>query len=473
MPPHRGGGCAHGAERGDGTLKPFVGFWPARSDLAAVIRLALPVAGVQVGLMTMGVVDTLMVGRVSAEDLAAVALGNIVFFVTSVFGMGVLMSLDPVVAQAVGAGDHQGAARAVQRGLVLAGALALATSLFLLLAGPILRLARQPEEVVPIAVAYVLASIPGVFPFYVFLVFRQALQAMSRVMPILWTALAANGVNVGLNWIFIWGNLGVPPLGAVGSAVASSLARGCMAVALLLAAWPALRDTLVPRREGILRLAPLLRMLGIGTPIGLQMQLEFGAFAVIGIFMGWIGTTAIAGHQVALTLAAYVFMVPVGIAAAAAVRVGQQVGRENPGGARRAAGASLLLGLAFMCVTAATFLGAPRLLGRFFTTDPAVLGVVATLLPIAGVFQVFDGLQAVAGGVLRGVGDTRAPMLANLMGFWLLGIPLSLFLGFGLGQGAAGLWWGLAVGLAAVATLLLGRVSARMARELRRLEVEA
>lgn len=445
---------------------------PTRADVVAVVRLALPVAGVQVGLMTMGLVDTLMVGRVSPEDLAAVALGNILFFVTSVFGMGTLMALDPLVAQAVGAGDREGAARAVQRGLVLAAGLGFVTSVALLGGGPVLRAARQPEAVVPIATAYVLLSIPGVLPFYVFLVFRQAMQAMSRVMPILWTAVLANLVNAVLNWVLIWGNLGVPPLGAPGSAVASSLSRFVMAGALLAVAWPVLRDLLVPRRQGILLLRPLLRMLGIGAPIGIQFQLEFGAFAVIGIFMGWIGTTAIAGHQVAITLAAYAFMVPVGIAAAGSVRVGQEVGRGDADGARRAAGASLALGLVFMCGTAALFLGFPAFLGSLFSADTAVVAVVAILLPIAGIFQVFDGLQAVAAGILRGLGETRAPMMANLLGFWVLGIPLSLVLGFGLGWGAAGLWWGLAAGLAAVAALLLFLVGSRLGRELRRLVVE-
>lgn len=445
---------------------------PRRVDLEAVIRLAVPVAGVQLGLMGMGLVDTLMVGRVSAEDLGAVALGNMLFFVATVFGMGILMALDPLVAQAVGAGDEDGAARAVQRGLVLAIALGILTSTVLLGAGPTLRIARQPEEVIPLAVAYVLAVIPGVLPFFFFLVFRQTLQAMSRVSPILWTALAANLVNFGLNWILIYGNLGSPPLGSLGSAIASSLARLFMAAALLAIAWPLLRPFLRPRRPGILAVRPIRRMLAIGVPIGIQLQLEFGAFAAIGIFMGWLGTVALAGHQVALNLVAFTFMVPVGIAAAGAVRVGHEVGREDPGGARRAAGASLLLGLAFMCATATLFLTVPELLGRLFSTDPAVVATVAALLPIAGVFQIFDGFQAVAAGVLRGVGDTRIPMLANLLGFWLLGIPFALILAFVFEGGPQGLWWGLAAGLAAVAFLLLLRVRFRLGRELRRLIVD-
>ena len=382
------------------------------------------------------------------------------------------MALDPLVAQAVGAGDREAAARAVQRGILLACILALVTSLVLLAAGALLAFARQPAEVVPLATLYVHAIIPGMLPFLVFLVFRQTLQAMARVAPILWIALAGNLLNAFLNWVFIWGNLGVPPLGAFGSGIATTLARWGMTIALVALAWPLLRRYLRPLRKGAFAPRPLLRMVAIGVPIGIQFQLEFGAFALIGVFMGWIGTTAIAAHQVAINLAAFAFMIPVGISAAGSVRVGQAVGRGDAAAARRAASAALLLALGVMLLTAAIFLLFPEALGRLFSVDPAVVALVAVLLPIAGVFQVFDGLQAVASGVLRGVGDTRAPMLANLLGFWVLGVPLALVLGFGLDLGPTGLWWGLAAGLLAVAVLLLARVRSRFGRELRRLEIE-
>ncbi len=422
--------------------------------------------------MAMGVVDTIMVGRVSPEDLAAVGLGNLYFFVVGVFGMGLLMALDPLVSQAVGAGDQEAAARALQRGIVLAGALGLIAALLLLPAAPLLALARQPPEVIPIAAAYAFWSIPGTLPFYGFVVLRQTLQGMARVAPILWTMVAANLLNVFLNWILIWGNLGAPRLGAVGSAMASSMARWFMAAVLLAVAWRLLRPYLLPVRSRILSPAPLLRMVRLGAPIGAQFQLEFGAFAAIGIFMGWIGTVPMAAHQVALNLASFAFMVPVGIAAAAAVRVGQEVGRGSPDGARRSAGASLFLGGGFMLITAALFLTIPAFFGGIYTEDPAVLATVVLLLPIAGLFQVFDGVQAVAAGVLRGVGDTRGPMWINILGFWVLGIPLALLFGFGLGGGAAGLWWGLAAGLAVVGVLLVLRVRQRLGRDLHRLVLE-
>jgi multidrug resistance protein, MATE family len=434
-----------------------------------VVRLALPVALVQVGLMAMGVVDTIMVGRVSAADLAAVALGNLYFFTTAVFGMGLLMALDPLVAQAVGAGDEEAASRAVQRGLIISVFLSGLTSLALLPATAVFVALQQPGEVIPIAAGYAHWSIPGTLGFFLFIVFRQTLQALGRVLPLLWTVLAANGLNAFLNWVLIWGNLGAPRLGAVGSAMGSSMARWFMALALLAMAWPLLRPYVRPWRPGLLAPRPLLRMGAIGAPIGAQSMLEFGAFALIGIFMGWLGTEPMAAHQVALNLAAFTFMVPVGISAAGAVRVGQEIGRGEPDAARRAAGASLLLGLVFMTATAVVFLSFPGSLGRLYTEDPGVLALVTVLIPIAGVFQIFDGLQVVAAGVLRGAGDTRIPVLINLCGFWFVGLPLSLVLGFTLELGPAGFWWGLAAGLAAVAVLLLFRVGTRMGRDLHRL----
>ncbi len=445
---------------------------PQREDLRKLVRLAVPVAAVQVGMMTMGAVDTVMVGRVSPADLAAVALGNLYFFGVAVFGMGVLFVLDPVISQAVGAGDTEGVARGVQRGMVLSVLLTGIAALLLLPAGAVLTVLRQPAEVVPIAAGYALVSIPGVFPFYAFVVLRQSLQALGRVGPILATVLVANIANAIFNWVLVFGHLGFPAMGAVGSGWATSLSRWFMMLGLLAAGWPLLRDSIHPIRREALRLAPLERLVRLGTPIGMQQALEFGVFGAAGLFMGLMGTMAVASHQVALNLAALTFMVPVGVAQASAVLVGHAVGGHDPLGARRAAGAGLVVGTAFMSVTAMLFLWVPDVLARVYSNDMPVVAAAAALIPIAGVFQVFDGVQVVSSGALRGVGDTRVPMLVNLLGFWGVGLPVSLLLGFGLGWGPRGIWWGLAVGIGAVAILLLLRVRTRFGRELRRIEVD-
>jgi len=445
---------------------------PTTKELRELVGLALPVAAVQVGMMLMGVVDTIMVGHFSARDLAAVALGNLYFFTVIVFPMGLLMSLDPVVSQAVGAGDRPAVGRAFQRGGLLALGLSIPAGLALLPGAALLTVLRQPAEVVPVAAGYALASIPGIFPFLAFIVLRQTLQAMGRVAPIVITIVLANVANLFFNWVLIFGNLGFPAMGAVGSGWASSLSRWLMLLGLLGFSWPLLKRYIRPLRAEAFRLRPLGRMIRLGAPIGIQFVLEFGAFGTIGILMGWLGTVAMAGHQVALNLASLTFMVPLGISQAAAVRVGQGVGREDASGARRAAGAGLLLGVSVMTLTAVIFLLFPEGLALIYTDQAEVVALAALLIPLAGVFQIFDGLQVVSSGVLRGVGDTRSPMIVNLLGFWCLGMPVSAWLGFRTGLGPMGLWWGLVVGLGAVAVFLLFRIRAHMGTDLRRIVID-
>ena len=442
------------------------------SELRATVSLALPVVLVQIGMMFMGVVDTVMVGHVSASVLAAVALGNLYFFNAIVLANGTLMALDPVIAQAVGAGDMEAVSRAVQRGILLAIGLSVVTALLMLPAHSLLVLTRQQPEIIPDTTAYIDISIPGVLPFLVFVVFRQALQALHRVAPIVWTIVGANLCNAGLNWVFVYGHLGSPALGASGSALATLASRWLMAIALLFFAWPSLRPHLVPTRREARLVTPLLRLLQLGVPVGLQQLLESGAFGAIGLMMGMLGTTEMAGHQIAITLAALTFMVPLGVAAAAAVRVGRAVGARDQPRAKLAARAAFLCGMGFMSVTALLFLAVPRLLASIFTSDAGVIAIAGILIPVAGVFQIFDGAQAVGAGVLRGLGDTRAPLIGMIAGYWLIGLPVSLVLGFHTSLRAAGLWWGFVASLSIVALFLAWRIRVLFRREIGRVQVE-
>jgi MATE family multidrug resistance protein len=445
---------------------------PRATDVRVLLALGLPVVVVQVGMMAMGVVDTIMVGHLSPVALAAVAVGNLYFFTTAIFGMGVLMALDPVVAQAVGAGDGEAVSRGVQRGVVLSVLLSVPTAAILFPAAAVLAFANQPAEVVPIAGAYARASIPGVLGFFAFIVFRQSLQALGRLRPIVIAVLAANLVNAGLNWVLIYGRFGVPPLGAVGSAWATTASRWIMALFLLGLGWRDLKPVLLPFRPEILDPKPLWRMFLLGAPIGAQHQFEYGVFGLVGLMMGWLGTTQVAAHQIALNLASITFMVPLGLSSAAAVVVGRAVGRQDPIGASGAAKASLACAVAFMGSTALAFTLLPHLLASIYTTNSDVLALAALLLPLAGVFQVFDGIQVTSIGILRGLGDTRAPMIIALLGYWVIGLPVSLWLGFRLGQGPVGLWWGLVIGLVVVALFLLARVRLRLRRPLRRVHID-
>ena len=438
-----------------------------------MLKLAVPVVIIQVGMMAMGVVDTIMVGHISAQALAAVALGNLYFFTLAVFAQGTLMVLDPVVAQAVGAGDQPAIARAVQRGVIIAVALSIPAVILLASASPIFTLLKQPSEVIPLAAAYAVRSAPGTFPFLLFVVFRQSLQSMGRTAPIVGAIVGANLVNGALNWVLIFGHLGFPAMGVVGSAWATTISRLLLVLGLWVAARTQLKALLLPLRPEIWQVEPLRRMFRLGIPIGAQHVLEFGAFALVALMMGWMGTREMAGHQVAINLAALTFMVPLGVGDAASVLVGQAVGRGDPEGTRGAARAAFVCGVTFMSLTGAVFLSIPEQLARLYSQDLEVIAVAALLIPIAGVFQVFDGVQVVAGGVLRGLGDTRAPMIANLLGYWVVGIPVSIYLGFEKGLGPAGLWWGLVLGLALVGGSLLIRVRNRVARRQSRVQIDA
>jgi multidrug resistance protein, MATE family len=438
-----------------------------------MIRLALPVAAVQLGIMAMGVTDTIMVGHVSPAALASTALGNLYFFIAGIFGQGTLMALDPVVSQAVGARDEEAITRALQRGLLLALALTIVTCATFIPVHAVLGLLNQPAEVIPDAATYVHIAIPGVFPFYAFIVFRQSLQALGRVAPVLWTVLAANLLNAGLNWVFIFGNLGSPAMGVGGASLATSIGRWAMALVLLAIAANDLRHRLTPWRAESGSIAPLMRMLRLGIPIGVQYLLEYGAFAAAALLMGVLGTTQMAAHQIAINLASFTFMVPLGVSTATAVMVGHAIGAGDEAQARRSAIAGMMSGTAFMCLSALAFRLFPGALARAYTGDATVVALAATLIPIAGVFQVFDGVQAVAAGVLRGIGDTHAPAIINVVGFWLIGLPVSWWLAFREGGGAVGLWWGIVVGLGAVALILLARVRVRLGRTMRRVVIDA
>jgi MATE family multidrug resistance protein len=445
---------------------------PRWHDLKALIGLAVPVVTVQLGFMTMGLVDTIMVGHLSSQALAAVALGNLYVFSTCSFGMGVLLSLDPLVAQAVGSNDRQAVSLSIQRGLIVAFLLSIPTSLVLVPGESLLDLLGQPDSVIPISSSYVRICIASVIAFFFFVVLRQSLQAMERVWPIVVAMVGANLLNILLNWLLVFGKLGLPRMGAIGTAWATTASRWFLLVALLILAWKELVPILRRVEAAAFRLLPLLRMVRLGLPIGFHMLLEYLAFAVIGLLMGWLGTVDMAAHQVALNLAAFTYMVPLGVSAAAAVRVGHAVGADDQAGTQRAAFSSLLCGAVFMASSALVFLGLPHQLAAQFSNVTEVCALAATLIPIAGFFQVFDGLQVVAAGVLRGLGDTRTPMVVGLIGFWLIGLPTSIGLGFGLDWGATGLWWGFVAGLGAVAVFLLLRVAVLLRRRITRVAID-
>jgi MATE family multidrug resistance protein len=296
---------------------------------------------------------------------------------------------------------------------------------------------------------------------------------MRHTRAVVITIVAGNLMNLALNWVFVFGHLGAPAMGAPGSALSSTIGRWFMLTLLLVLARRDLSGLLAPWRREALRREPILRTLRIGLPIGIQSSVEFTTFASISVLAGWFGAEAIGGHQVAINLASLMYMVPMGVGSATSVLVGHAIGERDTAHARRVAGSALACGAGFMLLSAIVLLAIPGVFARLYSSVPEVVAIASVLIPIAGLFQVFDGLQVVASGALRGAGDTRAAMVANVLGFWLLGMPVSLWLGFGAKLGVVGLWWGFVVGLAAVATFLVGRVRVRLGGEIERMRVEA
>ena len=448
-------------------------FVPTAHDFRALMRLAVPIVFAQVGIMLMGVADTVIVGHVSARELAGAALGHLYVFGLAVFGMGTLWAIDPIVSQAAGARDHDGIALGVQRGVVLAVLIGAVVTLLCLPAESVFRLLRQPPEVVPRAAGFVWMSAPSMIVLLLWVTLRQSLQAMKHTRAIVITIIAGNISNLTLNWVFVFGHLGAPAMGAPGSALSSTISRWFMLGLLFVLSRRELAGVLAPWRRDTLQRAALGRTLVIGLPIGIQSMVEFTTFASISVLAGWFGAEAISGHQVAINLASLTFMVPMGIGSATSVLVGHAIGENDTAHARRVAASALACGAGFMSLCAVVMLALPHSLARAYTSVPGVVAIAATLIPIAGVFQVFDGLQVVAAGVLRGAGDTRAAMIANMLGFWLIGMPVSVWLGFGLDRGVAGLWWGFVAGLAAVATFLVMRVRVKLGGTLERMKLVA
>lgn len=414
-----------------------------------MLMLAAPVVMAELGWMAMGLVDTLMVGRLSPEAIGAVGVGNAVFMAVGVFAMGMLLGLDTLVSQAFGADRIEECHRWLLHGVVLCLLLVLPVTALLLLVSRGLDGWGLTPEVLVLTHPYLDVVTWSVLPLLLFFAFRRYLQGLGAVRPIMITLVAANLVNVAANWILVFGKFGAPALGVSGAAWATVLSRAVMAASLM----GIIIHREHGRRPGLFH-TPLAidsrwlrRLAHLGWPAALQLTLEVGVFAAASALAGRFPPASLAAHQIALNLAGVTFMVPLGIGAAGAVRVGHAVGRRDGPAAARAGWTALLFGGCFMCTAAVLFLAVPRILIGAFTADPAVLETGAALLAVAAVFQLFDGLQGVGTGVLRGIGDTRTPMLWNFAAHWVLGLPLAYTLAFNMGLGVIGLWWGLSLGL--------------------------
>jgi MATE family multidrug resistance protein len=430
---------------------------PLRAEVRRLAGLALPVAATQVGSMLLGFVDTLMLGRVGTEALAASAIANVWIYGTTQLALGTLFGIDPIVAQAHGARRGDVAGRALQRGLVLALLLSIPVALLWLASERFLVATGQDPELARQAQLYTWVQIPSLPFFLAFHALRQYLQGREMVRPALLVMVVANLVHVLANWALIFGHAGMPALGLVGAGIATSATRvACFA---LLAWWTVSlklhAGAWVPWSRDALSWRGLREILALGIPVGFQTSLEVWAFSGAALLAGLLGATEIAAHTIVLNMAALSFMMPLGVALAAVTRVGNLLGAGRPAEAQRAAWVATALGAGVMAVSAAVFVAGRAWLPRLYTPDAAVIALCAGILPIAAAFQVFDGVQVVGCGVLRGMGRTRPAAVFNLLGYWALGLPLGGWLALRAGHGLAGIWWGLAIGLAIVATSLV------------------
>ena len=427
-----------------------------RAELRDTLRLALPVVATQLGSIAMGTVDTLMAGRLGPEAISAVGLGSSVGILPLIMGSGTLMGLDPIISQAYGAGRHEQCGRALRHGLLLAVLFSVPLVAVLWQSHWILTAIGEPAPLVERAAPFLRIWGLGALPFLVFAALRQFLQGVGIVAPAMWIVLAANVLNAVANWALIFGHAGMPALGIQGSAWATTLSRWVMVLALCAYVFGkrSLRRFGVLARRGPLDRALLARLVRLGLPVGMQYGMEVGVFTAASAMMGWIGTAALAGHQIAINLCSITFMVPLGFSATAAVRVGQAIGRDDAGAARHAALVAYVLGVGFMSMSALAFALAARALAGLYSQDAAVLAIAASLLHVGAVFQLFDGAQTIGIGALRGAADTRVPMFVTIVAYWLIGLPVGWFLAFRTGAGPVGLWWGLTTGLTLVALAL-------------------
>lgn len=433
-----------------------------RREIGKLFRLAAPLAAAQAGTQLMGLVDIAVLGRVGARELGGAGLGNAVFFAVSVFGMGVVFGVDPLISQAVGADDQTRARRLLWQGCWLAlEVTAVLTAILFILAALLPTFGVQPELVEPARTFLALRTL-SLAPFLLFFVIRAYLQALGKTAPLIAAMVAANIVNFALDVYLIFGGsilprwCGVlrdmPPMGVAGAALAT-VGATIIEVLIVVAAVRKIPVVVDHRRNR----AEMMQAFRIGLPMGLQIGAEVGVFALVGVLAARLGTLHLAAHQLVIGLASFTYTASLGVASAGSVRVGIAIGARDARATRLSGHVAFLGGAGVMLVSALAFAFAPGPLARLITNQPDVLAAAIPLFLVAAVFQLSDGTQAVGAGVLRGAGDTKFSFLANLFGHWVIGLPIALYLGFTMGLGIVGLWWGLCAGLTVVALMLFVR----------------
>ncbi|HWD00262.1 MAG TPA: MATE family efflux transporter [Candidatus Sulfopaludibacter sp.] len=422
-----------------------------------MLRLAAPLALAELGWMTMGIVDSIMAGRIGAASLGAGSLGTMVFYPIVIAATGMLLGMDTLVAQAHGANDRMETRRSLIAGLWVGIALTPVTVLLILGLMPLLRAVGTTPRVMELLLPYTKALCWGIGSLMLFAAFRRYLQALDIVKPVMFALVSANLINVFGNWLLMYGHWGFRAMGLEGSGWSTSISRFYMAGVLLIVIvrHEAQTGNLISAMSWRPDLERIRRLAGLGLPAALQMLFEGAVFGIVTVFAGTLDEVSLAAHSIAVQVIATTFMVPLGISSAAAVRVGQAAGRKDSHGAARAGWTGLLLSTIFMGTAGICMALAPRAIVRLFIADTAVVASGGLLVRIAALFELFDGFQIVSTGALRGLGDTRSAMIAHLVGYWLLGIPIIYVLCYPLHWGVTGIWVGLTAALMLIGSLLV------------------
>jgi multidrug resistance protein, MATE family len=430
-----------------------------RAEFRPTLRLALPLVFAELGWMSMNIVDTIMVGHLpdSAVSMGAVSLGSGIFIVLALFGEGLLIGLDTLVSQAFGAGQREDCHRSLINGIYLSLALTpLLTAPIWLLPRLLSAIGTDPAVNI-LTIPYTKALGMGLLPLLLYFGVRRCMQSMNLVKPVMFALVSANVINALFNWLLIYGKWGFPAMGTVGSGWSTAIARAYMAAVLIgyLLWYDHRHRTQLLKTPVEIDLPRIRRLIALGLPAAMQLTLESGVFAAVTALSAKLGAVPLASHQIALNTVALTYMVPLGICSAAAVRVGQAIGRRDATGAANAGGTAIFIGAAFMTCASVFLLIFPRWIALAYTPDEAVIRSTVRLLAAGAAFQLFDGIQSVATGALRGAGDTRTPMLCHLLAYWIIGLPLGAWLCFRHGWGVIGLWVGLSLALILIGIVLL------------------
>lgn len=433
-----------------------------RQHLRAVLGLGLPLIGSHVAQFAITLSDAVMLGWYSVEALAAEVLGGTLFFVLFIMGSGFAWAVMPMVAQAEAAGEGAQVRRVTRMGLWASGLFGLATLPAMLGARAVFGWLGQAPATSALAADYLAIAGWGILPALMVMVLKSYLAALERTGVVLWVTLAAVMLNIVINYALIFGNFGLPEMGVRGAAVASLAVNLAAMAALALYVIRATPEHALFQRLWRPDREALGRVFRLGWPIGITNLAEVGLFAAASVMMGWLGTLPLAAHGIGLQITSVVFMVHVGLSNVATVRAGQAQGRGDVEGLRDGARVVLATSGAVALLTVVLFLTVPEvLIGLFLAPDDperaAVIALGVTLLAAAALFQVVDAAQVMALGLLRGVQDTRVPMIIATLSYWVVGVPVSYLLGFTLGLGGPGIWLGLAAGLALAGVFMLGR----------------